>query len=236
MNIFYSKNTAFAHRANDATSDKGAIILLDGIPSDPKKKIPLMNELFSRGYDVFFPRYEGIWESKGEFLRRNPRASIKEFINKIRVGINLEGGKYKADKIFLLGASFGGGMALSLANESNVDKVCAISPVLSFKKVKGIETLEKYLKENYSDIYIFKSQKWRRLINDEYYCPDKQKINRPRKVLLVGGSDDDQILIKDLKDYKDKTHVNLKIEKKGHITLSKINLELLDYIVNFFEV
>lgn len=234
MDILTYNNTAYTSLIYGEGS-KGAIVLLDGIPSVPAKKDVLIKELSTRGYDIFFPRYDGTWESSGDFLARSPTEGIEEFINKLKSGIELQKDKYTAKAIFILGASFGGGIALSLANNPNIDKVIALSPVLSFKNVAGIETLEKYLADTYPDTYRFQHPKWQHLIDDGFYCPQRVKIEHPKKVLMVGGLQDDQISIKDLQQYSNTSGISLIVEDRGHLTLSKIDPKLLDIIEVFIK-
>ena len=98
-----------------------------GLPSNPSSKGQLMQELSGHGYDVFFPRYEGTWESKGTFLERTPSEAIIEFIKILKKGISTGNKEYLAGKIFLLGASFGGGVALDIATKYTVDNICVVS-------------------------------------------------------------------------------------------------------------
>src|SRR3989338_5923132 len=56
-----------------------AIILCDGCPSLPNKK--LLAEFFARkGYWVFHMRYRGTWESAGEFLKKSPALAVDDVI------------------------------------------------------------------------------------------------------------------------------------------------------------
>ena len=61
------KNLFFTYILSKSIPSKGTIILLDGLPSNPLSKNQLMQKLAEYNYDVFFPRYEGTWESKGDF-------------------------------------------------------------------------------------------------------------------------------------------------------------------------
>lgn len=101
----------FAYKLSE-TSSKGTIILLDGLPSNPSSKDPLIRNLSEKGWDVFFPRYKGTWDSKGKFLEEEPSKAIIEFIEKLKQGVNLGDEDYTAKKIFLLGSSLGGAYLL----------------------------------------------------------------------------------------------------------------------------
>lgn len=211
---------------------KGTVILLDGLPSKPSSKIPLMKELSSQGYNVFFPRYEGTWESKGIFLERSPSEAIIEFIKSLKKGKIPENEDYVSEKIFLLGASFGGGVALDIAGRGFIDKICVVSPVISFKDVKGIDTLEGYLKEAYSKEYRFNSEDWNNLIEDNLLKLDQ--IEDPFKILVITGKNDNEIKERDIVEFGENNNIKVKIYNLNHISLSKIPRKMLIEITNFF--
>ena len=118
----YDKDLFFTYLLSPKKRSVGAIVLLDGLPSDPSSKEKLIRKLARRGYDVFFPRYEGAWESRGNFLKRPPGKAIVEFIKALKTGIKIENGIYQTGRIFVLGASFGGGVALEIAGKDIADK------------------------------------------------------------------------------------------------------------------
>jgi esterase/lipase len=233
MSVYKFQNTAFDALVHE-TGSKKALVLLDGMPSDPQKKIGLMKEFFERGHDVFFPRYEGTWESGGVFLERNPCESIAEFINQLRDGLPIAPGRvFVANKISVLGASFGGGIALSISNNPNISRVCAISPVINFTLVQGIRTLENYVHEAYGEQYRFDSAQWDQLISNKFYNPGSEKIENPNSVLIIAGENDDQIKISDLREYAKSQGLRLETFSRGHMTLSKIDTTIMHKIDAF---
>lgn len=233
INSSQYKNLFFTYLLSNELSD-GAIILLDGLPSNPLSKKELMKKLIKKNYDVFFPRYEGTWESKGEFLKRLPSETIIEFINALRKGLKIGDKEYNATKIFILGASFGGGVALDIVNQNVADKICVTSPVISFRKVEGIDTLENFLKTTHRNNYRFDSKNWQKLLNDQIWNLDDDKIKRPLDILIIFGDSDDQIKDADIIEFGKKYGVKVNSYKFGHITLSKITEPMLKEIINFF--
>lgn len=227
------KNLFFTYILS-SISPKGAIILLDGLPSNPISKDVLMKKLAECNYDVFFPRYEGTWESKGNFLERAPSEAIIEFIEKLRRGEDIENKEYKAKKVFLLGASFGGGVALDIATKYDVDKICVTSPVISFKEINGIETLENYLRTAYTKDYRFDSKNWQKLIKDEIWNLKDSKIRDPFKILIIAGKNDNQIKESDIIEFGKRNNISVRIFDLGHISLSKITEPILNEILDFF--
>lgn len=213
------------------------IVLLDGLPTLPQKK-ELIQELNKRGYDVFYPRYEGTWESAGEFLDKNPVVLIGQFIQELNGGLELnekESGKiYKAQDIFIIGSSFGGGVTLSLPDQDYLKKICVVSPLISFKQVKGIETLEDYIATYYPGAYRFNTENWKLMLKDKLFCPLETTTIASRKILVIGGKLDNQISITNLTPYCKDKEIKLEVaETMGHISLSKIDSQMLDTIDSF---
>lgn len=233
INSSQYKNLFFTYLLSNRLS-KGTIILLDGLPSNPLSKEELIKKLMKKNYDVFFPRYEGTWESKGEFLKRVPSETVIEFINALRKGLKIGDKKYNATKIFILGASFGGGVALDIANKNVADKICVASPVTSFRKVEGIDTLENFLKTAQGNNYRFDSKNWKKLLNDRIWNLDNDEIRKPSDILIIFGNRDDQIKDGDIIEFGKKHRIKVHSYEFGHITLSKITELMLEEIINFF--
>jgi esterase/lipase len=212
----------------------GEVIILDGLPSNPSDRNQLIQKLSQQNLDVFFPRYEGTWESKGEFLKRAPSKAITEFIKALRRGIVLNDKKYIAQKIFILGASFGGGVALDIASQNIANKICVVSPVISFKKVVGIDTLKNYLGAAYPKDYRFDPKNWQKLLEDGLWDLDDNKIKNSSDVLILAGDADNQIKKADILEFGKKNKIRIGIYNFGHITLGKITESMLEEILEFF--
>lgn len=228
------KNLFFTYLLSKGAFSKGAIILLDGLPSNPSSKNQLMEKLSEHNYDVFFPRYEGTWESKEKFLERTPSEAIIEFIKALREGKNIGDKGYRAKNVFILGSSFGGGVALDIATKYDVDKICVTSPVINFKKVKGIETLGDYLRMEYDKNYRFDLKGWKKLIENKIWNLENSEIRNPSDILIITGKKDNQIEEDYVVDFGEKNHIRVITCDLGHITLSKIQDSTLIKILNFF--
>ncbi len=229
------KNLFFTYLLSKDIPSKGAIILLDGLPSKPVSKYNLMQELSEKGYDVFFPRYEGTWESDGTFLERAPSEAIIEFIKKLREGILLEGKIYQNNNICLLGSSFGGSVALDISTKEDVGKICVVSPAISFRKVDGIETLEAYLREAHSKDYRFNSIQWKKLLEDQIWNLSESKVKEPSKIWIGTGKKDDQVKENDVIEFGESNNIQIQTYDLGHIALSKIPSSMLNEIIDFLE-
>ena len=114
-------NNVFFEYFPSNSSHRKAMVILTGVPGKPKK-YDIFERFNQEGFDVFFPRYEGTWESKGNFLSPSPVVAIDSLIEAIHNGITLtgqlKGQVYKSDEVFVLGSSFGGGVALVLQDHS----------------------------------------------------------------------------------------------------------------------
>lgn len=234
MNSSLYKDLYFTYILAEKTPANGTIILLEGLPGNPSSKEPLMQKLAEYNYDVIFPMYEGTWKSKGEFLKRAPSKVIIELIDALKKGIEIGNREYRSKRVFVLGSSFGGGVALDIASTNVADKVSVTSPVISFRKAEGIETLENYLATAQSKNYRFDTKNWQKLLNDEIWSLDNNKIEKPTDILVIAGENDDQIKESDVVEFGKRNDINVSVYKSGHITLSKITEPMLDEILNFF--
>lgn len=210
------------------------VILLPGIPYDPEKEYPFIENLKRDQYDTHLVHYAGTWGSGGKFLASNPTESVNDFVDAISSGkiTNTAGKAYK--KIFVIGTSFGGGLALTLKNHALLGVICALSPVISYTSVNGIKALGQYLKDSCDDHYDFDMSDMDALINDEIIAPEKQFTLPTRKVLVFGGSYDEQIPFNDIAHFCERHDLELKECPIGHITFSKITDDIYKVIVGSF--
>lgn len=235
MKSFCVGNTYVGYSISPKTANESkAIVFLLGLPGSPKE-YEVFEYFKSEGFDIFLPRYEGTWESKGEFLERSPSIAVEELLSALQSGVFLEDGQeYKAEHLFVLGASFGGGVSLILRAKS-IKAISALSPVISFNKVKRIESLGTYLTTQEKENYRFRDSQWNELISDVLYSPLRDMSISPDKVLIIAGKDDDQVIYTDIQDFAaDKGILNIDIENTGHITISRITKEQCIRISDFF--
>ena len=228
------KNLYFDYLIGSNLVDGKTVVILEGLPTTSRKD-KLIFDLNKLGYDVFYPNYEGTRSSTGEFLERSPVDPINEFLSALASGLVIGKDNYKTNSIFILSSSFGGGIALSLNDEEYIKKVVALSPVLSFKNVKGIETLEEYISNNLSQFYRYKKNNWQKMLADEYFCALTNTKISNKKILILAGAKDIEIGIEQITDYC--ANINIKLVTyydKPHLTFSKIDDLMLIEINNFF--
>ena len=235
MRSFYVGNIYVEYDISpNAIGERKAIVFLLGLPGSPKE-YEVFKYFKAKGFDIFLPRYEGTWESKGEFLKCAPSVAINELLSVLESGVMLNDGNiYKSTNIFVIGTSFGGGVALVL-DARNIKAVSVLSPVISFKNVNKIETLGAYLSTKEKDNYRFVDTQWNKLICDTLYSPLTNMSISPNKVQIIAGKDDDQIMWTEIEQFAtDKGISNVDIENTGHITISRINEKQQERILNFF--
>lgn len=146
---------------------KDSVIFLPGFPSSNKYDVE-MRFLFKKGYNVFFPRYKGTYQSKGLFLKSNIVRDIQKFLNEIKKGkaeslwdLNIK--KFSTRKIILFGGSFSGAIACGLSSiDKNISKIILSAPVWDFKKhnsdgnEQDLQKLVPFIKRAYSNLYRFR--------------------------------------------------------------------------------
>ena len=110
------------HGAGDGPAP--AVLMLHGFPGVQKNE-DIAAELCRRGMTVFMPYFCGCWGSSGRF-------SVAGLFNDSRTALRLLS-RYRrvdAERIGLLGYSFGGWAALRLASESPVAAAAALAPAV----------------------------------------------------------------------------------------------------------
>jgi len=225
------------YTANRApTPAESCVILLPGIPYNPEKDYALIKRLNTEQFDTFFIHYDGTWGSSGKFLAQNPKVSVEDFIQSIQKGKITNSVNEPYAKIYIIGASFGGGLALTIDDHESLASICALSPVISYQSVNGIETLGQYLQESCAEYYDFEISDINALINDEIINPKFQSTLPSEKILIIAGVDDKQIPLTDIKEFSHQHSLRLEEYPTGHITFSKVNEELQKIIVEQFNL
>lgn len=225
---------------------KGAIIICDGLPSVPKQK-ELMAELSGRGFFVIYPRYKGTWESSGQFLRQSPARDIKAIIQTLKRGfcVELYSGKsipVGTAKINLLGSSFGASVALALANETAVNKIVALSPIIDFlrhdhTKEQNLNWLDSFLKRAFNQVYRYEKADWQKMLRGKLFNPPQQiTAIRRTKILAVCDAQDKEIEASKTITYATANKIKLiQTDGLGHISFSKLKGALLDDILTWLK-
>ncbi len=211
------------------------IIFCSGMPGYPNKEkfLKLCGFFADSGYNCFVPRYRGSWESAGEMFKNPPEFDVKDIIDELPNGfLDLwEGKKFKITKpeVYLIGASFGGPAVLLNSKDKRVKKVIAFCPVLDWRTmedtVEPIEKLESFVRYAFGQGYRIAKNGWKKIEKGLIYNPstETEKIDG-KKCLLIQTKDDDVISPTPLKEFVEKTKVNLfEVKTGGHL-----GIEILD--------
>jgi esterase/lipase len=112
------------------------IIFCSGLPGTSSYS-DIAQKYAEKGFIFIHPKYIGSWESYGKFSIPACKDTIVNFVNAIKVGnvktiFNQEFNQ-KPKRIFLIGHSFGGSVALSAGAELDVEGIVVLAPVIDYK-------------------------------------------------------------------------------------------------------
>ncbi len=224
-----------------------AIILCDGMPSIPRKQ-PLAEFLSGKGYWVFYPRYRGAWESGGVFLERSPHLDILDVIAGLaRVFRELAFGRrfrVLADRLFVIGGSFGGAAAILSSLDPRVSKVVANCPVVDWtilpreqKKETSNPSYAAYIRAAFGNGYRLSDAKWKKLSGGKFYNPvfHAREVTAS-KVMMFHAQDDPFVPYRSVVKFARATGVELKLLRRGgHLSTDLIVRKYWGQIRKFFE-
>ncbi len=150
-----------------------AIIILPGFPSG-NDFTDLIDFFYNKGYHVFVPRYRGMYQSTGVFLSKNPIDELVSFLDNLDSGFakSLWDGKkqgFRINKKIIVGAGFGGALALGLAAKSGkISHLMLQAPIWDFNthNVNGdeqdMEKMAGFVKSAYKNCYRFTFKNFKR--------------------------------------------------------------------------
>lgn len=179
-----------------------AIILCNGMPSVPDKEA-VMRFYSERGFWVFFPRYRGSWESDGRFLAQSPHIDVLDVVETLTSDTAIvslwDGEKYtqEFEKIYVLGASFGGAAAILASIDTRVDKAVALSPVVDWtveSPDEPFDHLKHFTGEAFGRAYRFDDDDFDRLKTGDVYNPTNHIDDIDSNKLLIIYTADDRIV------------------------------------------
>ncbi len=211
---------------------RDAIVILPGFPSSNKSDSE-MRYLYGRGFNVFFPRYKGTYQSKGKFLDENIVQDLKEFISELKKGKakslwdnNLI--EFSVGSIIILGGSFSGAVACGLgAVDKDIRKIVLFSPVWDFKRhnennnEQDLEKLIPFVKRAYKNLYRIGFENISKKMEEFKECSPEFYLNRlagnETGVLVMHDPEDKTVSIKHTFDIMSK-HPWIKLVKhsRGH--------------------
>lgn len=148
-----------------AEEEREAVVLLDGFPSsnDREEEVRL---LFENGYNVFYPRYRGTFQSDGLFLETDPSITMSQFLDYVQTGSTRslwdeQEIRFHNKTLHLVSGSFGGAVSLAVAHQPRVDSVLLFSPVWNFGEhdefyeEQDLDHLTSFVRRAYKNLYRF---------------------------------------------------------------------------------
>lgn len=230
----YAKDTFFEFIIHKKLSK--AIIIFPGFPSNNNFD-EIMLTLYKEGFNVFVPRYKGTFQSKGNFLKKDPINELSEFIEFLNKESttnlwNQEEVKFRNEEIILIGNSFGANMALNVSITNNINKVVLFSPVWDFKnhntkyKEQDLEQLTRFVKRGWNNLYRYNFDNIQHKMMTYSSCDweKNKKLITNQKILVFHDPKDSSVSIEHSRKFeRDIEQVKLIEHSSGH----GINKELL---------
>ena len=225
------------------------IILLHGYPGGEGDPLGLGNELSSLGINVFVFNYRGTWSSEGEFSFDSSIKDIGTALNFLKREENIEKFNIDTTCIIVGGYSYGGAMALTAAlYNNNIKRIISIAG--ADESVFGRKMLKD---ESYRKMFIqmlketeYPNGPIKTNIDSltNYWLANLDKYDqvmhadsiKNRDILLLGGFDDNDVLLEEhilplyrkLKELK-ANHVAIRVFNSDH-SFKNVREELADTI------
>jgi dienelactone hydrolase len=190
-----------------AEHNKTVIIFCSGLPGRWNFE-EIARKYVEKGFIFIHPKYIGSWESYGKFSVSSCKKTILLFVEGLKTGkiktIFGKDFKIMPDKIFLLGHSFGGSIALSSGADLDINGIIALSPVIDYSKHARDKVLQE---EDLSELFDFMKlgfeNIFRGLDKNEWvsFCKTGLDINpidykeklKNKKILLGHGKRDSSV-------------------------------------------
>lgn len=191
------------------------IVFASGFPQYVTGYHPFINTLVSLGYSVLVPKYGGSWESKGVFSVKTSVHSIDTAIQVVRSGLAQElFGNTSIDipnkKVFLIGFSFGG--LIALLSKEEVDKKILLTPFINLQ-LHGKEKIEAetdFIRRAYGEAYRFETDVLVRELESVQYPETSQDLT------VVLGSRDKSISSEEIQWLSEKNKVQIVSVDSSH--------------------
>jgi pimeloyl-ACP methyl ester carboxylesterase/predicted nucleotidyltransferase len=209
-------------------NSRGSILFADGLPRVPEAD-KFLNLLASWGYDVFYPRLRGTWESEGSFLKEHPGEDILAIIEALTKGISIKETQFRSDKQILVGISFGTLSVVHASSHPSIQTVIAISPIISMRDIVSIESLEAYIREFFPGSYRFLSEDWAQLmqgkidLNPDIFNSGDRGLG---KYHFIAAEQDEQIPFDSLVKFCTKNNIKLHAIPGAHLSLERSQQQL----------
>lgn len=225
-----------------AKRSRDVVILCSGMPGYPAKR-EVVRFFAKKNFWVFSLRYRGTWESSGSFLARSPHEDVLDLISELPLGFvdlwNQEEYRVQPEKIYVIGASFGGPAAILASRDERVTAAVAVSSVIDWK-VKSpeepMDVLHSFVRDAFGQAYRFDDADWSKLESGDFYNPASVADTFDgNKLFFIHAADDLIAPIEPLDLFIEKTNAYSRIIKKGgHMGLSYVTRMIPYYRMRHF--
>ena len=221
----YYKEMFFEFLNHEESRD--TIILLAGFPSNNNYD-EIIRFLFDKGYNVLFPRFKGMYQSKGEFLEGNYLEELREFISevpnsKIQSLWDDKLHEIKTNKTILFSSSFSGAIACNLGKSNDIDKLILFSPVLDYSNHNNngneqeLGSLTNFVKKAYNNCYRFNFLNIQdKLAENSELSLENLKKDINNKIMILHDKEDKEVSYDKSKQFCDETKNLLLTHSMGH--------------------
>lgn len=227
---------------------RDSILILPGFPSyhNLKERIKF---LYDKGYNVFFPRYKGSYQSKGYFLDENPLISLKKFVNSLMKGkaislYDMKEFNFEVKELIVLGICFSGPFSLALSSlDPRISKLILFSPAWDFsfnQKINGSQGLNEtfsFVKRAYKNLYRIKFKDLNKKLNSfkQLHYRTYWNNNSFNLLVFIDERDPKNYSSKFKKNFLDKNNLKIIKHKMGHGLKLEILEEYWKEIESFLE-
>lgn len=179
------------------------IIFCSGIPGT-SSYLEIAEKYVNEGFIFIHPKYQGSWESYGNFSIEGCKKTIVDFTNALRNNkiktIFNEDFNIEIKEIFLLGHSFGGSVALCSGADLNIDGIIALAPVIDYRiqgkreyKEEKMDWLYDFINAGFKNVYrnLNKSQ-WELFSSNGLILNANDYLEKlkTKKILIIHGTED----------------------------------------------
>lgn len=149
-----------------------------------------------------------------------------------------------ADRVFVIGGSFGGAAAILCSLDGRVHKVIANCPVVDWailpkseKKETSNPNYAAYIREAFGNAYRLSDRNWKKLGKGSFYNPSHHIAEiTPSKVLMFHAQDDPYVPYSSVKRFADRTGVTLtSLRRGGHLRTEYVVQKYWERISRFFK-
>lgn len=245
----YYGDIFFEFILNESES-RGSVVLLPGFPSSASKK-KVIRFLHGKGFNVFYPRYKGTFQSRGKFLEDNIVLEMDDFFQRLKKGRaknlwNLENVNFETGDFILMASSFGANVACGVAAKiKSVSKLLLFSPLWDPRshnndyQEQDLKKVTKFVERAYGNLYRFSFENVvERMTEFDELLPDYyvERINSKNiPILAFHDPDDKKISIEHTKKMKDKMDdLNVVKYDGGHAFDTEILDNYWDKLNEFF--